>query len=185
MLLGASTGGSLTVIRVAGCLAIVAACMVAALPVSSAEAAPPTVEVMPFELIEIVAPGEPLLFGTNPCHFTVTIHHQGNFVATTFFDQNGTPIRQLVRSEGFTETYSANGRSLTTKSTASVTVTIDPTTGGFIFSGTGNQRHLTVPGVGLVLAQAGHQVTDDQGNLISFTGLNIPAGSDFCSALSP
>lgn len=36
----------------------------------------------------------------------------------------------------------------------------------------------------LVLAQAGHQVTDGEGNLISFTGLNIPAGSDFCSALS-
>lgn len=94
------------------------------------------------------------------------------------------PIRQLVRSEGFTETYSANGRSLTTISTAPVTVTVDPATGGFIFSGSGNQRHLTVPGVGVVLAQPGHQVTDDQGNFISFTGLNIPAGSDFCAALA-
>ena len=27
-------------------------------------------------------------------------------------------------------------------------------------------------------------ITDGEGNLISFTGLNIPAGSDFCSALS-
>ncbi|MFL6012292.1 MAG: hypothetical protein ACJ734_10955 [Gaiellaceae bacterium] len=168
----------------ARCLAIVAACVVAALSVASATAAPPSVEVTPFELIEIVAPGEPLLFGTNPCPFTITVHHQGTFVATTFFDQNGTPIRQLVRSQDFTETYSANGRSLTTISPAVVTVTIDPTTGGFIFSGSGNQRHLTVPGVGLVLAQAGHQVSDGEGNLISFTGLNIPAGSDFCSALS-
>jgi len=158
--------------------------MVAALSVASANAAPPSVEVTPYELTEIVAPGEPLLFGTNPCPFTITIHHHGTFVATTFFDRNGTPIRQIVRSEDFTETYSANGRSLTTKSTAVVTVTIDPATSGFIFTGTGNQRHLTVPGVGLVLAQAGHQVTDDQGNLISFTGLNIPAGSNFCSALS-
>src|SRR3954463_11518848 len=179
--LGASTGGSLTVIRVAGCLAIVAACMVAALPVSSAEAAPPTVEVMPFELIEIVAPGEPLLFGTNPCHFTVTIHHQGNFVATTFFDQNGTPIRQLVRSEGFTETYSANGRSLTTKSTASVI--IEATDGELTFTGRGNQRHVTVPGVGPVVANAGRYVSDFDG-LVSASGLNIPAGSDFCAALS-
>ena len=168
----------------ARCLATAAACMVAALSVASAKAAPPSVEVMPFELIEVVAPGEPLLFGTNPCPFTITVHHQGTFVATTFFDQDGTPIRQLVRSEGFTETYSANGRSLTTKSIAPVTVTIDPTSGGFIFSGSGNQRHVTVSGVGLVLAQAGHQVTDGEGNLISFTGLNIPAGSDFCSALS-
>jgi hypothetical protein len=172
------------VTRVVRRLAIAAACVLAALPVASAAARPPTVEVTPFELIEIVAPGEPLLFGTNPCSFTITIHHQGTFVATTFFDQNGTPIRQLVRSADFTETYSANGRSLVTKSTAVVTVTIDPATAGFIFTGVGNQRHLTVPGVGLVLAQAGHQVTDGEGNLISFTGLNIPAGSDFCSALS-
>jgi hypothetical protein len=172
------------VIRAARRLAVTAACLAVTLPVASAGASAPTVEVMPFELIEVVASGEPLLFGTNPCEFTITIHHQGTFVATTFFDQDGTPIRQLVRSADFTETYSANGQSLTTKSTASVTVTIDPTTGGFIFTGTGNQRHLTVAGVGLVLAQAGHQVTDDEGNLISFTGLNIPAGSDFCSALS-
>jgi hypothetical protein len=171
-------------IRAARRLAVAVACIAAVLPTSSAGATPPTVEVMPFEEFEIVAPGAPLLFGTNPCPFTVTIHHQGIFVATTFFDRSGTPIRQLVRSEDFTETYSANGRSLVTKSPAHVTVTIDPSTGGFVFTGTGNQRHLTVPGVGLVLAQAGRGVTDDQGNLISFTGLNIPAGSDFCSALS-
>ena len=129
----------------------------------------PTVEVSPFELIEVVAPGETLNYGTNPCTFTVTIHHQGTFVITTFFDRDGTPIRQLGRSVDFTETYSANGRSLTTKSTASVR--------------RGNQRHLTVPGAGLVLANAGRYVSGFEG-LLSFSGLNIPAGSEFCAALS-
>ena len=171
-------------VRAARRLAIAAACMVAALPVASAGATPPTVEVMPFDEIEVVAPGERLVFGTNPCPFTITIHHEGTFVATTYFDQDGTPIRQLIRSKDFTETYSANGRSLTTKSTNSAQVTIDPTTGEIILLSSGNQRHVIVPGVGPVLAQAGHFLLDGNGNLIDVSGLNIPAGSEFCAALS-
>jgi hypothetical protein len=105
-------------------------------------------------------------------------------VATTFFDRDGTPIRQLIRSKDFTETYSASGRSLTTKSTNSVLITVDPTTGEVILTGRGNQRHLIVPGVGPVLAQAGHFLIDGKGNLVDVSGLNIPAGSEFCAALS-
>jgi hypothetical protein len=36
-----------------------------------------------------------------------------------------------------------------------------------------------------VLAQAGHFLIDSEGNLIDVSGLNIPAGSAFCAALSP
>ena len=162
----------------------VAAAALAAVP-ATARATPPTVEVMPFELIEVVAPGETLAFGTNPCPFTVTIHHQGTFVTTTFFNRDGTPVRQLIRSEHFTETYSANGRSITTKSTPTVLISIDRTTGEIVVTGRGNQRHLTVPGVGLVLAQAGRFLLDSEGNLIDVSGLDIPAGSEFCAALSP
>jgi hypothetical protein len=164
-------------------------CLVAAAALGSvsatAQAAPPTVEVMPFELIEVVAPGEALALGTNPCPFTVTVHHQGTFVARTFFAADGTPIRQLIHSAHFTETYSANGRSLTTTSTASVLISIDSATGDILITGRGNQRHLTVAGVGLVLAQAGHFLLDSEGNLIDVSGLNIPAGNEFCAALTP
>jgi hypothetical protein len=165
-------------------LCLLAAAAFALLP-AAAGATPPTVEVMPFELVEVVAPGEALALGTNPCPFTVTIHHQGTFVTTTFFDRDGTPIRQLIRSAHFTETYSADGRSLTTTSTATVLISIDQMTGEILISGRGNQRHLTVPGVGLVLAQAGHFLIDSEGNLIDVAGLNIPAGSEFCAALIP
>src|SRR3954454_22475579 len=158
-----------------------AVCCMLALPLASAAAVPPVVEVTPFELVEIVAPGEPLVYGTNPCPFTVMIHHQGTFVITTFFDRDATPIRQLGRSVDFTETYSANGLSLTTKSTASVR--IEATDGELTFTGRGNQRHLSVPGVGPVLANAGRYVSDLEG-LVSASGLNVPAGSDFCAALS-
>jgi hypothetical protein len=162
-------------------LTLAVCCALAVLPVASAAALPPTVEVTPFELVEVVAPGETLVYGTNPCPFTITIHHEGTFVITTFFDRDGTPIRQLGRSVDFTETYSANGLSLTTKSTASVR--IEATDGALTFTGRGNQRHLSVAGVGPVLANAGRYVSDLDG-LVSASGLNIPAGSDFCAALS-
>ena len=88
----------------------------------AAEASPPTVTVEPYELVEVIAPGEPMIFGTNPCPFAITLHHQGTFVTTVFFDADGTPIRLLGRSKAFTETYSANGRSVSTKSVASVRI---------------------------------------------------------------
>jgi hypothetical protein len=150
----------------------------------TAEASPPTVTVEPYELVEVIAPGEPLIFGTNPCPFAITIHHQGTFVTTTFFDADGTPIRLLGRSKAFTETYSANGRSVSTKSVASVR--IEATNDEVTITGRGSSRHLHVPGVGLLLAQAGRFVIDPEtGVVISFSGLNIPAGSEFCAALSP
>ena len=150
----------------------------------AAEASPPRVTVEPYELVEVIAPGEPLIFGTNPCPFAISIHHQGTFVTTTFFDADGTPIRLLGRSKAFTETYSANGRSISTKSVA--TVRLEETNGEVTYTGRGNQRHLHVPGVGQLLAQAGRFVIDPEtGVVISFSGLNIPAGSEFCAALSP
>jgi hypothetical protein len=151
---------------------------------ATAEASAPTVTVEPYELVEVIAPGEPLIFGTNPCPFAITLHHQGTFVTTTFFDAHGTPIRLLGRSEAFTETYSANGRSISTKSVASVR--IEATNDELTITGRGNQRHLHLPGAGLLLAQAGRFVLDPEtGVVISFSGLNIPAGSEFCAALSP
>jgi hypothetical protein len=50
-------------------------------------------------------------------------------------------------------------------------------------TGRGSQRHLTVPGAGLVLADAGHFVSSLDG-LLSIAGLHMPAGSEFCAALS-
>ena len=159
------------------------AVIAATLPAASAGATPPIVEVIPYDSIEVVAPGEPLGFGTNPCPFTVTLHHRGTFVYRTFFDRNGTPIRQLVRSAGFTETYSANGRSLTTISVAPAH--LRATDGELTIISTGNQRHVIVPGIGPVLAQAGRfEVDPNTGSLTAVFGLDIPAGSEFCTALA-
>jgi hypothetical protein len=170
-------------VRAARRIVLAVVSMAAALPLASAQAAPPTVEVIPYDATEIVAPGEPLGFGTNPCPFTVELHHQGTFVYRTFVDRNGTPIRQLIRSAHFTETYSANGRSLTTISVAPAH--LREANGELTITATGNQRHVIVPGVGPVLAQSGRFAVDPEtGSLTAVHGLNIPAGSEFCAALS-
>src|SRR4051794_12807630 len=173
-----------TMIRAARCFALAASCMAAVLPIASAVATPPTVEAMPYDVVEVIAPGEPLGFATNPCTFTVTLHHEGTFVYRTFLDPDGTPVRQLIRSAHFTETYSANGRSLSTISVAPAHL---QATGGELtaITATGNQRHVIIPGVGPLLAQAGRFTVDPAtGTLTAVYGLNIPAGGEFCAALS-
>ena len=160
------------------CFVLAAVCAMATLPVAAAGAVPPSTEVVPFDEIEVVEPGQ-----GSPCSFAITIHHQGTFITTTFFGRDGTPIRRLLRSGGhFTETYSANGRSLRTVSP--VPVHIDLITGEIV--ATGNQRHVIVPGIGPVYAQAGRYVLDPStGEITSFSGLDIPPGDELCAALSP
>ena len=164
--------------RPARCIVLAAVCTVAALPAAPAGAVPPSTESVPFDEIEVVEPGQ-----GSPCSFAITIHHQGTFIMTTFFSRDGTPIRRLQRSgDHFTETYSANGRSLRTLSP--VPAHIDLITGEVV--GTGNQRHVIVPGTGPVYAQAGRFVVDPStGEISSFSGLDIPPGDELCAALSP
>ena len=164
--------------RAARCFVLAAVCTVATLPVATAGAVPPSTEMVPFDEIEVVEAGQ-----GSPCSFSITIHHEGTFITTTFFNRDGVPIRRLLRSGGhFTETYSANGRSLRTVSP--VPAHIDLVTGEIV--ATGNQRHVIVPGVGPVYAQAGRYVLDPStGEITSFSGLNIPPGDELCAALSP
>lgn len=156
-------------------LAVAFTCAVTALPATPAAATAPTVEVEPFHLVEVVPAGA-------ACAFDVTIEHDGTIVTTTFYDRDGTPVRQLIRwGEHFTETYSANGRSLTTISISPVHV--DLATGQS--TATGNQRHVTVPGVGVVFATAGHYViVTETGEVLAFSGLDVPPGEELCAALS-
>jgi len=150
-------------------------CAVTVLAAVPAAATPPTVEVEPFHLVEVVPAGE-------ACAFDVTIQHDGTMVTTTFYDRDGTPVRRLIRwGEHFTETYSANGRSLTTISIAPAR--IDLATGQV--TATGNQRHVIVPGVGVVYATAGHYVfVLGTGEVLAFSGFDVPPGDEFCAALS-
>ena len=153
-----------------------AACVAAALPVASAAATPPTTVVEPFDEVEVVPAGA-------VCAFEVLVHHEGTQITTTFYDSDGTPIRRLIRwGEHFTETYSANGKSLTTISIA--VAHVDLTTGHA--AATGTQRHVTAPGFGLIYARSGRDVIVlGTGEVLSFSGVDVPPGSEICAALSP
>lgn len=120
----------------------------------------------------------------NPCSFDLIYHNQGTFIFTTHLDGAGVPVRIFARSSPghFLETYSANGKQISARSTA--VAHLDLATNMLV--GTGNQRHFIVPGVGIVFAQAGRFVIDfPDGGIISVSGLDIPQGEEFCAALAP
>jgi hypothetical protein len=118
----------------------------------------------------------------NPCPFELTYHNRGTFIVTTHVDADGTIVRQFARGTDFLETYSANGKQISSITPA--TVHFDPATNTLI--GTGNQRHFIVPGAGVVYAQAGRFVIDlATGELLSSSGLDIPLSAEICAALRP
>lgn len=106
-------------IRAGRRLAVAVVCAASALPVAPAAATAPTVEVLPVDFTVVAGPGETLpTGGTNPCPLAIAFHNAGTFGFQTLSDRDGTAVRQLIRSARFTETYSANGRSLSTVSPA-------------------------------------------------------------------
>jgi hypothetical protein len=118
----------------------------------------------------------------NPCPFELTYHNSGTFIVTTHLDADGTTVRQFARGTDFLETYSANGKEISSITPA--TIHFDPATNTLI--GTGNQRHFIVPGAGVVYAQAGRFVIDlVTGDLITSSGLDIPLDAEICTALTP
>jgi hypothetical protein len=141
-------------------------------------AAPPVNETISLDDVFVYPVGT----ADNPCPFDLTYHSRGTFVITTFVDSSGTPVRQFARGTDFLETYSANGREISSVTPA--TIHLDVATNTLI--GTGNQRHFIVPGTGVVYAQAGRFVIDlDTGDLVSVSGLDIPLNAEICDALVP
>ncbi len=141
---------ALPVMGAAACLAVVIAeaMLVSA---SAASAATPARSTIVLDETFVYHIGDP-----NPCPFEVTYRNQGTFFVTIFLDANDNSIRELDRGAYFRESYSANGKVITSKSPA--TGHVDPATDTGV--GTGNQRHFTVPGLGIVYAQAGRFVID-------------------------
>jgi hypothetical protein len=145
---------------------------------AAASAAPPVTETISLDETFVYPVGA----ADNPCPFELTYHNRGTFVITTFVDPSGTPVRQFARGADFLETYSANGREISSVTPA--TIHLDVATNTLI--GTGNQRHFVVPGAGVVYAQAGRFVVDlGTGNLVSVSGLDIPLNAEICVALAP
>jgi hypothetical protein len=143
----------------------------------TAFATPPTTEAISFDETFVYAAGS----DENPCAFELTYHNEGTYLVTTHVDSSGAPVRQFARGIDFLETYSANGKAISSRTPA--TVHFDVATNTLV--GTGNQRHFIVPGAGVVYAQAGRFVIDlATGNVVSSAGLDIPQSQDFCAALA-
>jgi hypothetical protein len=140
-------------------------------------ATPPTTEPITFDDTFVYAAG----MDENPCPFELTYHNEGTYLVTTHLDSSGIAVRQFARGIDFLETYSANGKAISSRTPASVHLDVAANT----LVGTGNQRHFTVPGGGIVYAQAGRVVIDLNTGTVSSTGLNVPQGEEFCSALAP
>ena len=140
-------------------------------------ATPPTTEPLTFDDTFVYAPGT----DENPCSFELTYRNVGTYLVTTHFDSSGVAVRQFARGIDFLETYSANGKAVSSRSAASVHIDVATNT----LVGTGNQRHFTVPGGGILYAQAGRVVIDLNTGTVTSTGLNVPQGEEFCSALAP
>jgi len=141
-------------------------------------AAPPLRDTITVDETFVYPVGSP----DNPCPFELTYHNRGTFIFTSHVDGDGTPVQQFARGTDFLETYSANGKEISSRTPA--TVHFDPATN--ILIGTGSQRHFIVPGAGVVYAQAGRFVVDaGTGTLLSVSGLDIPISAEICAALAP
>jgi hypothetical protein len=144
---------------------------------AAALATPPTTESISFDETFVYAPGT----AENPCAFELTYHNEGTYLVTSHVDSSGAVVRQFARGIDFLETYSANGKEISSRTPA--TVHFDPATNTLV--GTGNQRHFIVPGAGIVYAQAGRFVIDlGTEDVLSSAGLNVPQSDDFCAALA-
>jgi hypothetical protein len=144
---------------------------------AAALAAPPLTSTITSDDTFVYPVGSP----DNPCPFELTYDNHGTFIVTTHLDADGTPVLQFARGTEFLETYSANGKEISSRTPA--TVHFDPATN--ILIGTGSQRHFIVPGAGVVYAQAGRFVVDvETGELVSFSGLDIPISAEICAALT-
>ena len=140
-------------------------------------ATPPSTEAISFDDTFVYASG----VDENPCSFELTYRNEGTYLVTTHLDSAGVAVRQFARGIDFLETYSANGKTVSSRTPASIHFDVATNT----LVGTGNQRHFIVPGAGIVYAQAGRFVIDLATGEVSSAGLDVPQGDNFCAALAP
>jgi hypothetical protein len=92
-----------------------------------------------------------------PCAFPIDVHVVGDMRHTHFFDQEGNEIRDLTVFPGWSVTFSANGKSITTVSPAVEHITINAD-GSATIAITGLQGHLIVGGGPPLAADVGRIV---------------------------
>lgn len=115
-----------------------------------AVAVPPTTEVVTIENFTFV--------DTALCGFPVTFTENGSFKVTTFYDNEGNPVRSILTNfnERYTSSATANGKTLVTNYPLVIITSFEDGTRLEL----GLRNAYTVPGGGVVLLDAGCVVID-------------------------
>jgi hypothetical protein len=153
-------------------VATVAAAAVA-LPLA-ANAQQPTVELVPVNDVQVLSGAD------SPCPFDVTFTGTGTLAFTTFYDNQGNPIRQSVHG-ALTHTIFSAWHALVSNGPAPVH--IDLTTGEMV--DTGLEFAFRVPGDGIVLGQSGRLTLAADDSQLAFNGHSVLDAQALCAALSP
>jgi hypothetical protein len=150
-----------------------AAALVAGFPPAVA-AQPPTVELVPVNDVQVLAGAD------SPCPFDITFTGTGTVKLTTFYDSNGTPIRQSVHG-ALTHTIFSAWHTLVSNGPAPVH--IDLSSGEMV--DTGKEFAFHVPGDGILLGQSGRLTVAADGRQLSFVGHSVLDAPALCAALAP
>ena len=146
--------------------------LLALAPSSAAFAASPTTETTSYDSSTTL---------TDWCAFPITFTVAGSLITTSFYDQNGNLVRQLLRTPNTSLTFSANGKTLTSKTPAPAIIDFTDNT----LTVMGSESLFTAPGSGVVQAMVGRVVVDLSTGNVSFTGLQVFDQDAFCAALAP
>jgi hypothetical protein len=147
---------------------------VAALFPLSANAQPPTVQLVPVNEVQVFAGAD------SPCPFDITLTGTGTTRVTTYYDNNGTPIRQSIHG-ALTHTIFSAWHTLVSNGPAPVQ--IDLSNGQMI--DTGKELAFHVPGDGIVFGQSGRFTLAADESALSFVGHSVVDTAALCAALAP
>ena len=113
--------------------------------------------------------------------FSVIADFDAERRVTTFYDQDGNPIRRVIHAQTpGTITNSVTGKSLPALGVR--VITTDLLTGAV--TSTATNVHVVVPGMGTVMLAAGHFGIDDNGEPFADGRLDPPVTEALCEALA-
>jgi len=120
------------------------------------------------------------------CGFPIVYTENGTFKVKTYYDNAGNPVKLILTNMSrYTETATANGKTLTTNWPASVTYSSVNNTGVQV----GVRVAYHVPGAGMVLLETGRTVFDLTTGEVIFTAgehqLIDGSAEAFCSYFEP
>jgi hypothetical protein len=139
-----------------------------------AAAQPPTVVLVPVNDVEVFSGAD------SPCPFDTTFTGTGTVRVTTYYANDGTPIRESIHG-ALTHTFSSAWHTLVSNGPAPVHV--DLTNGEMV--DTGKEFAFHVPGDGVVFGAAGRLTLAADGSELSFAGHAPLDVASLCAALAP